>query len=52
LQIDTAIRENKSDGWRGNIAKENEIKKAIWKLVQDEDEVERIFNIITQQEEY
>lgn len=52
LQIDAAIKVSKSDGWRGNIPKENEIKIAIWKLVQDEDEVERIFNIITQQEEY
>ncbi|GAN26153.1 type-1 restriction enzyme R protein [Legionella pneumophila] len=52
LQIDAAVRVSKSDGWRDNIAKENEIKKAVWKIVQDEDEVERIFKIIFEQEEY
>jgi len=52
LQIDTAVKVSKSDGWRGNQAKENQIKKAIWEMVQDVDEVERLFEIIIQQGEY
>lgn len=52
LQIDAAVLVSKSDGWRGNQAKENQIKKAIWKIVNDMDEVERIFAIVKQQNEY
>jgi type I restriction enzyme R subunit len=52
LQIDAAVLVSKSDGWRGHQAKENQIKEAIWKIVHDEDEVERIFAIVTQQNEY
>ena len=52
IQIDTAVRVSKSDGWRGNTAKENQIKKAIWEIVNDVNEVERIFNIVGQQSEY
>ena len=52
LQIDAAVRLIKPAGWRGNQAKENIIKKAIWKIVADIDEVERIFDIVKQQSEY
>jgi len=52
IQIDTAIMVTKSDGWRGNGAKENQIKQAIFKIVNDVDEVERIFNIVRHQQEY
>ncbi|ALG66637.1 type I restriction endonuclease subunit R [Beggiatoa leptomitoformis] len=52
LQIDTAILESKSDGWRGNQAKENGIKRAIYKILNDLKEVERIFAIIEQQRDY
>ena len=52
LRIDAAVLVSKSDGWRGHQAKENQIKEAIWKIVNDEDEVERIFAIVKQQNEY
>ncbi|HAT8315142.1 TPA: type I restriction endonuclease subunit R [Legionella pneumophila] len=52
LQVDAAVKVSKSDGWRGNLAKENQIKRAIWEIVQDVDEVERIFNIVRQQSDY
>ncbi len=52
LQIDAAVLVSKSDGWRGNQAKENQIKKAIWKIVNDVNEVERIFAIVKQQNDY
>ncbi len=52
LQIDAAVLVSKSDGWRGHQAKENQIKEAIWKIVNDQDEVERIFAIVAQQHDY
>ena len=52
IQVDTAIIISKSDGWRGNTAKENLIKQAIYKLLNDIEEVERIFNIAIQQLDY
>ncbi|MCP4702528.1 MAG: HsdR family type I site-specific deoxyribonuclease [Gammaproteobacteria bacterium] len=52
LQIDAAVLVSKSDGWRGNQAKENTVKQAIYKIVDDVDEVERIFKIAEQQGEY
>lgn len=52
IKIDTAIMVSKSDGWRGNSAKENLIKQGIYKVLDDIDEVERIFEIAKQQSEY
>jgi len=43
---------SKSDGWRGNQAKENQIKHAIYKIVDDVEEVKRIFAITKQQHDY
>jgi type I restriction enzyme R subunit len=42
--------DSKQDGWRDNQAKENEIKYAIFKVVSDVEEVERIFAIVKQQQ--
>ncbi|MBX9636047.1 MAG: HsdR family type I site-specific deoxyribonuclease [Nitrosomonas sp.] len=52
LQLNDAVRDHKQDGWRGNQAKENEIKRAIFDIVKDADEVERIFAIVKQQRDY
>ena len=52
LQIDAAVRVVKPADWRGNQARENIIKEAIWKIVNDTEEVERIFDIVMQQSEY
>jgi len=52
IQIDRAVLVSKSDGWRGNQPKENQIKRAIWEIVKDEQEVERIFDIVKQQKDY
>ena len=52
IKVDTAILVSKSDGWRGNSAKENLIKQAIYKVLNDEAEVERIFEIVKQQVDY
>jgi len=52
LQINDVVRDSKQDGWRGNPAKENQIKQAIFEVVNDVEEVERIFTIVKQQSEY
>lgn len=52
IQIDAAVLVSRSDGWRGNPAKENLIQQAIYKIVNDVDEVKRIFAIVKQQSEY
>ena len=52
IAVDEAIKRVKKADWRGNNQKENGIKEAILKILKDEDEVERIFPIIKQQNEY
>ncbi|MCO6426608.1 hypothetical protein [Nitrosomonas communis] len=52
LQINDAVMGSKQDSFRGNLAKENAIKYAIFKVVNDVDEVERIFAIVKQQSDY
>jgi type I restriction enzyme R subunit len=50
--MDEAVRYVKKADWRGNDAKEREIKKALYEILKDANEVERIFPIIKQQSEY
>jgi len=50
--IDEAIKRVRPDGWRGVQAKENVLKRALYDVLHDEGEVERIFLIIRQQSEY
>ena len=52
LKIDEAVKHTRPDGWRGVQAKENVIKAALYGILRDVDEVERIFLIIRQQKEY
>lgn len=52
LRIDTAVRTTKKADWKGDIPKELEIKGALYEILQDRDEVERIFLIVREQEEY
>lgn len=52
LRIDSAIIKVKKADWKGNPHKENEIKAAIFKILKDEHEVEKIFSIIKQQNDY
>jgi len=53
LVIDTTVKDVRPAGWRGNIAKENVIKAALWSLLSnDAAEVERIFLILVAQPEY
>lgn len=52
LKIDTAVRQARPDGWRGVQAREMIVKQAMHKVLDDEDEVERLFPIIVAQQEY
>ncbi|MBF0529659.1 MAG: HsdR family type I site-specific deoxyribonuclease [Deltaproteobacteria bacterium] len=52
LKIDEIVKNNRPDDWRGIQARESVIKKALYGVLQDKDEVERIFLIIKQQTEY
>ena len=52
LNIDEAVRKVRPDGWRGVQAREQVIKRALYDVLRDEAEVERIFLIIRAQREY
>ena len=52
LKIHKAVLSSKQDGFRGNLVKMRKIKAALYKLLKDEDEVERVYNIVVEQEEY
>lgn len=52
LKIDEAIRRSRPDGWRGVQSREQTVKRAMYDILGNVDEVERIFKIIFQQHEY
>jgi type I restriction enzyme R subunit len=52
ILTDIAVRNSRRADWRGNIPSENEIKHAIFEVLNDKAEVERIFQIVKQQNEY
>jgi len=52
VQLDNIVKESKPAYWRGNQTKENIIKQAVNTMLKDVGEVERIFEIIKQQQEY
>jgi type I restriction enzyme, R subunit len=51
LQLDLAIRAVRPDAWRGTPQKERVIQRKIYEILGDDDEVERIFDIIKQHKE-
>ena len=52
LRIDGAVKQVRPDDWRGVQAREQVIKAALYGVLQDVPEVERIFRIIKAQAEY
>ncbi len=52
LRIDDAVKRVRPDGWRGVQAREQVIKRALFDILLDKSEVERIFLIIKAQSEY
>ena len=51
-KLHKAIMKAKQDGFRNNPVKENRIKQALYKITCDDEEVERIYRIVVEQEEY
>jgi type I restriction enzyme R subunit len=52
LLIDHTVRQVRPDGWRGVQAKENQIKAALYGVLQDQAEVHRLFAVLIAQPEY
>ncbi len=52
MMIDETVKRVRPDGWRGVKPKENIIKGALFEVLQDADEVERLFLVIERQREY
>ncbi|WP_245860318.1 type I restriction enzyme subunit R domain-containing protein [Methanosarcina spelaei] len=52
MRLDETIKRVRADDWRGVEPRERVIKKAIYDILNDIDEVERIFIIIKAQKEY
>lgn len=52
LKVDEAVRKARYDAWRGNQAREQMIKRALYAVLKNEAEVERVFLIVKAQREY
>ena len=52
IRLDKAIRGTKKDGWRGNKIKEREVGFAIRAVLSNEEQVNRILEIVKHQDEY
>jgi type I restriction enzyme R subunit len=52
LLIDHTVRQVRPDGWRGVQAKESQIKAALYGVLQDQAEVDRLFVLLIAQPEY
>lgn len=52
IKLHRAVMDNKMSGFRGDSIKENRIKSALFAILNDDAEVERLFKIIVKQEEY
>jgi len=52
LAVDRAIRNTKKHSWRGDLAKEREIKGAIYAQLRDQKLTEEVFNLVSNQREY
>jgi type I restriction enzyme R subunit len=52
LMIDAAIKQKRPDGWRGVPAKEQMVKQALYDVLKDIKEVNRLYPIVFAQKEY
>lgn len=52
LKLDAAIKAKRPDGWRGVVAKEQMVKQAMFSVLKDISEVNRLFPIVFAQKEY
>jgi type I restriction enzyme R subunit len=52
IAIDKAVRKNKQADFQHNLFKERRIKGALMNLLNDESEVERVYDLVVEQKEY
>ncbi len=52
IKLHNAVMSSKMSGFRGDSIKENRIKRALFTILNDDAEVERLYKIIEKQEEY
>lgn len=52
LKLDAIIKAKRPDGWRGVVAKEQMVKQAMFEVLKDTKEVNRLFSIVFAQKEY
>jgi len=52
MLLDVAIKAKRPDGWRGVVAKEQMVKQAMFDVLKDIEEVNRLFPIVFAQKEY
>jgi type I restriction enzyme R subunit len=52
VALDNAVRESKLDDFRNNLFKVKKIKQALSRILKDQSEIERIYNIVVEQKEY
>jgi len=52
ILVDSAIKSSRRAEWRGNVPAENLIKQAMFRVLTDKVEVERVFQIVKQQNDY
>ncbi len=52
LKLDIAIKTHRPDGWRGVVAREQMVKQAMFEVLKDIREVNRLFPIVVAQSEY
>ena len=52
LLLDAAIKARRPDGWRSVVAKEQLVKQAMFDVLKDIQEVNRLFPIVFAQKEY
>ena len=52
LKIDETVKRVRPDDWRDHLAKERTIQSALYEILKNKEEVERLFQIIKAQKEY
>jgi type I restriction enzyme R subunit len=52
LKLDAVIKANRPDDWRGVVAREQMVKQAMFEVLKDIKEVNRLFLIVAAQKEY
>lgn len=52
IALDNAIRSTKKDNWKGSRLKEREVKYTIKKHLSEDEETDRIFEIVKEQQDY